>query len=70
MSNEETFKAPMFCPNCRTTGEVICCDSKDPARDGKFDREVLWASKGFRAGSYLNGTQQVVCEGCGGLVPV
>jgi len=70
VAKEETFKARIYCPNCRKTGEVICYDRENPARDGKFDREVLWASKGFRPGNYLDGTQQVVCEGCRGPVPV
>ena len=70
MAAQETFKVRIFCPNCRTTGEVICCDSESPERDGRFDREVLWTSKGFRAGNYFAGTQQVVCDGCRGLVPI
>jgi hypothetical protein len=71
MPDREIFKARLFCPNCRTTGQAIVEDEENPARsDAKRDRLVLAVSQGFAGGSHLDGVQQVICVNCRGPIPI
>jgi hypothetical protein len=71
MPEREIFKARLFCPNCRTSGQAIVEDEENPTRaDGKRDRIVLAVSQGFAGGGYLDGVQQIICVTCRGLIPI
>jgi len=71
LAKPETLTVRLRCPNCRTTGEVICEENENPAPTGrKFDRVVLSTSKGFQAAGYLDGIQQVICSSCRVLIPI
>jgi hypothetical protein len=71
MAHPETFTVSLHCPNCRTTGEVICAEHENPAPTGRrFDRMVLSASKGFQPGGNLDGIEQVICSSCQALIPI
>jgi hypothetical protein len=71
MAKQETFTAKLICPNCRTTGEAICEENENPVHTGgKFDRVVLSISKGFQAGGYLDGNEQLICSSCRVLIPI
>jgi hypothetical protein len=71
MPEREIFKARLFCPNCRTTGQAIVEDQENPARaDGQRDRIVLAVSQGFAGGGSLDGVQQVICATCRSLIPI